>query len=109
MTDLRPTIESALDAFSGLGAVVTPPGGAAVETRAFWLSAVTVDYPTDADQRRAEPRRRLVIPLDGVTQIPRGTTVTVPEYEGAVARTWKVDEAERIDHDHYRLVVVPTT
>ena len=108
MSDRRPTIESALDAFSELGAVVTPPGGTAVETRAFWLSAVTEDYPSGADQRRAEPRRRLVIPLDGVTQLPRGTLVTVPEYRGAVPATWKVDEAERIDHDHYRLVVVPT-
>lgn len=104
--DLRPSIESALGAFA-LDARVVPPDGPAVETRAFWLPPITEDYPTAGDQRRAEPRRRLVIPLDGVSQVPRGTVVTVPEYEGADASDWKVDEADRLDHDHYRLVVVP--
>ncbi len=108
MADLRPTFKSALDAF-GVDAVVTPSGGPAVETKAIWLPAVTEDYPTAADQRRAEPRRRLAIPLDGVSQMPRGTLVTVSKYAGAVATDWKVYECDKVDHDHYRLVVVPTS
>lgn len=105
MDDLRPTFESPLGSF-GLDAVVTPPGGPAVETRAVWLPTTTEDYPTAADQRRAEPRERLALPLDDVPQIPRGTVVTVPKCRGAVATNWKVDEVDRVDDDHYRVVVV---
>jgi hypothetical protein len=104
--DLRPNIESALDAFS-VDAVVTPPGGAAVGTRAIWLPPQTVDHPVGSEMRRAEMRRVLALPLEGLPQVPRGTVVSAPEQEGAAAANWRIEEAERVDFDHYRAVVVP--
>ncbi len=107
-TDLRPTFESALDAF-GLDATVTPPASAPVVTRALWLPHITEDLPGDGTLRRAEARRRLAIELADVPSIPRGTIVSVPEFKGQPSELWKVDEADRVDHDHFRLVVVKTT
>ncbi|KKM71001.1 hypothetical protein LCGC14_1434940 [marine sediment metagenome] len=104
--DLRPPLKAALDAF-GLPATVTPPGGPTVQTTAVWLPPVTVDQPTTSDLRRAEPRRVLALPLAEAPQVPRDTVVSVPEHKGAVAADWKVDEAERIDFDHWRMMVVP--
>ena len=104
--DLRPSIEAALAAFA-LEAVMTPPGGPAVEARAIWLPSTTVEYPTGSEYRRAEMRRVIALTLDGVSLIPRDTIVTAPEYSGAVAVDWKVDESERVDFDHWRVVVVP--
>ena len=106
MADLRPPLALALDAFA-LDAVVTPPSGPAVQTRAIWLPPVTVEYPSGSEFRRAESRRVLALPLEGLPQVPRGTVVTVPESEGAPTADWKIDEAERVDFDHYRAVVVP--
>jgi hypothetical protein len=104
VSDLRPPIGIALDAF-GVDATVTPPGADAVETRAIWLPSTTVE--TGEELRRAEPRRVLALPLEGLPEVPRGTVVTVPEFEGADPSDWKVDAAERIDFDHYRAVVMP--
>lgn len=104
MADLRPSFESALAAF-GLAAVVTLPDGEPVATRAMWLPSDTVNRPAGSDYRRAEVRRVLALPSDDVPQVPRGTVVSVPE--GGGSADWSVDEAERIDFDHHRVVVVP--
>lgn len=104
--DLRPTIESALDAFS-VDAVVTPPGGAAVETRAIWLPPTSVEHPVGSEARRAELRRVIALPLAGLPQVPRGTVVSAPPEEGADPADWRIEDAERVDFDHYRAVVVP--
>lgn len=104
MTDIRPSFEAFLDAF-GVGAVVSPPDCPAVETRAFWIPPSTAEV--GAELRRAEPRRVLALPLDGLPEVPRGTLVTMPEYDGAEPADWKIDSAERVDFDHYRAVVVP--
>jgi hypothetical protein len=106
LSDLRPSIAAALRAF-GLPAVVTPPGGDPVETVAVWLPPRTPEYPTGAEYRRAEPLRVLALPLAGLPQVPRGTVVTVAEYQGGTASDWKTDETDRLDFDHYRAVVVP--
>jgi len=105
--DLRPAIQSALDAF-GLPAVVTPPGGPSVETTAVWLPPVTVDHPIGQDLQRAEPKRVLALPYTpGVTSIPRGTVVVVPEMKDAAPASWKVDEVDRVNPDEWRMTVLP--
>lgn len=107
MSDLRPSYASASNAF-GLDATVTVPSGSPVETVVFWLPPVTEDYPADATQRRAEPRRRLVVSAEDVPQVPRGTVILVPEFEGESAATWTVDASDRLDFDHHRVVVLPS-
>jgi hypothetical protein len=106
VSDLRPSIDAALGAFA-LDAVVTPPDQEAVETVAFWLPPTTIQPPTGSEFRRAELRRVLVLPLVGLPEVPRGTVVAVAEFDGGDVREWKIDEAERLDFDHYRAVVVP--
>lgn len=103
--DLRPPLESAMGAFS-LAAVVTPPDGDPVETEAFWLPPTTVEVPVGAELRRAEERRVLVLPKSDVPQVPRGTIIAIPEYEGAATSEWRVDSMEGVHHDHHRVVVV---
>jgi hypothetical protein len=50
----------------------------------------------------------MAIPVTAdVTSLPLETEIVVPEFLGEPAKTWKVDEAERIDPEHWRLVVVP--
>ena len=78
-----------------------------MRTRAIWLPPVSVEYPTGTEFRRAEARRVLALPLEGLTEVPRGTVVSVAPSEGSVVRDWKIDEAERVDADHYRVIVVP--
>lgn len=104
--DLRPSFEAALDAFS-LPAVVTPPHLPSVTTRAFWLPSTTVEVPAGADLRRAERRRVLALPLADVPQIVRNTVVEMAESEDEAAAEWRVDSVDRMDGDHYRVVVVP--
>jgi len=106
VTDVRPLLTSALDTF-GLDATVTPPGSSAVPTRAFWLPSVTAQGPAGREYQRAEQQRVLVIPIEGLPLMPRGTAVSVPEFEGGVVMDWKVDAADRLDFDHYRAVMVP--
>jgi hypothetical protein len=114
VTDIRPTIDVAMDAFS-LGATVTPPGGPAVEVRAFWLPSRPAEVPNGSEIRRVEPQRVLVLPLVGLLDglavtlpaVPRGTIVSIPEFLGADVADWKVDSAERLDFDHFRAIVVP--
>src|SRR5690349_19175419 len=105
MSDLRPPFVAALDAF-GAAATVTIPDGDPVETRIMWLPPITEDYPTGSDQRRAVPRRRMAIPLADVPRIPRGTIVLAPEVPGADDIRWAVDETDRVDGDHHRVVVM---
>ena len=105
--DLRPPLESALDAFApSEPAVVTVPGEGPVETRAFWLPPTTEDVP-GGDLRRSESHRVLVLPKSTVPQAPRGTIVSIPESEGADASEWRVDSLEHDGHDEHRVIVVP--
>jgi hypothetical protein len=105
VTDTRPSITDALDAF-GVDAVVTPPGGDPVETRAMWLGS-SAEVPPGSDSHRVERRRVLVLPLEGLPAIPRDTVVTLPEYDGADAEDWSIDSVVREDWDSRRVLVVP--
>lgn len=106
MSDLRPPFVAALDAF-GVAATVTVPDGEPVETRVLWQPPITEEYPTGSDHRRATPRRRMAIPLADVPNVPRGTVILAPEVQGDTAVEWSVDETERVDSDHHRVVVIP--
>lgn len=106
MLDSRPPFQSFVDAL-GQAATVTPPGEPSVITSAIWLPPVTVEMPTGSDFRRAESKRVLALPLAGLPDVPRGTVVTTAEFPGVAASDWSVDEAERIDFDHWRVLVIP--
>ena len=109
MVDLRPSLEPALRAFapSELAQVLVPGGGASVPTRAFWLPLTTEPVPSGGELRRSEPRRVIVVPKSTIPKLPRGTIISIPEYEGAVASDFKVDSLEHSGHDEHRAVVVP--
>lgn len=106
MFDLRPPFAAALDAF-GVAATVTLPDGSPVATRVVWQPPITEEYPTGSDHRRATPRRRLALPVVDVPLVPRGTIILAPEVSGDPSSEWSVDETERVDNDHHRVVVVP--
>lgn len=107
MTDLRPSIGTAIAAF-GVTATVTLPAGTPVEVEGFWLPTASPQVPGSGTTRRAEPKRTIVIPVDGLEDgLPRGTTISAPEYDGADASEWTVDSTQRVDFDHWRAVVVP--
>lgn len=78
-----------------------------METRVLWQPPVTEEYPTGSDHRRATPRRRMSIGADDVPNVPRGTIINAAEVRGRAAADWKVDETERVDNDHHRVVVLP--
>ena len=106
MADLRPEIASALRAF-GLDALVTlTPGADAVTTEAFWLPPRTVEVPGGGN-RRVEPQRVLVIPLSEVSEVPRGTEVSIAEVRGGTVLDWRVDAIVHHEVDHVRVMVVP--
>jgi len=104
--DLRPSLDAAFRAF-GLPATVTPPGDSTVSAVALWLPPVTVENPSATEYRRAEARRVLALKISEVPQVPRGTVIVAPEMIGLADATWSVDETERVDPDHWRVMVVP--
>ncbi len=106
MGDCRPPLSAALRAF-GLAATVTVPDGAPVSTTVFWMPPSTEQVPSGTDFRRAEPQRVLVVPLSAVPAIPRETVIAVPLVKDGDILEWSVDGFERLESDHYRLVVVP--
>ena len=107
MVDLRPSIDTALAAF-GVSATVTLPAGLPVEVEAFWLPTASPQVPGRATTQRVEPKRTIVVPVDGLEDgLPRGTNISAPEYDGADASDWTVDSTQRVDFDHWRAVVVP--
>jgi len=105
--DLRPSLDAAFRAFGIDDATVTPPGGPSVTAVVLWLPPVTVENPQAAEYRRAEARRVLALKVSEVPQVPRGTTIVVAEQTGLADATWSVDETERVDPDHWRVMVVP--
>jgi len=86
--------------------IVTPPGGAPVSTSGVWLPPRSLDNLAEGSFQRAEQKRVFCLPLDGLPAVPRGTIVSAPESKGAAVANWRVDEAERVDFDHYRAVVM---
>lgn len=104
--DLRPTLDSALDAF-GVDATVTAPGGSPVATRVIWLPPTTIESPPGSAFRRVESKRVVALPASAVPSTPRGTIVSAPELPGGPVANWRVDEGEKVAADEYRAIVVP--
>ena len=104
--DVRPTFESDQAAF-GIVAVVTVPGGTAVETVAVWLPPITVEVPAGEQFRRVEARHVIALATADVPQLPRGTVVQAALVEGGEVQTWTVDEIGRLYDDHFRATLVP--
>ena len=106
MVDIRPPLDAALAAF-GLPAVVTPRDFSPVETVAFWLPPTAGEVPAAATFQRTERHRLLVLPLEGIVSIPRGTVIEVAEHEGGEIHAWVVDSTLDADVDHHRVLVLP--
>lgn len=105
--DIRPPVRAALDAFGG-PALVKLPGAAGdfVETSAFWLPSLTSTTPVGEEFARTEQKRFLVIPTEAVLEVPRGTIITFPEFEGQPATDWQVEESDKLDFDCHRCTVI---
>ncbi len=78
-----------------------------VTTRVVWLPPVTTELPAGGALQRAEAHRVMGVPKVDVAQVPRGTVIAAAEVPGGAVLNWKVDGFERVDPDHYRVVVVP--
>jgi hypothetical protein len=98
-------LDPAFAAF-GVAATVTPPGGAAIETKGFWITPLQEDMPVGYEFSRREPRRILVLPRPAVGVLPKGSAIAAAEYGGSTVRQWKVDGIDQMDADHVRAIVV---
>ena len=97
----------------GIAVTVTPPNETAIATRAIWLGPLVEDLPTGRDINRREPRRIVALRLDEVTDVPRGTIISVigvpAETIGGVSGNWQIDGIESTERDHHRVIVTPET
>lgn len=100
----------------GVAATVTRPApdDTAIVTRGLWITT-PLDEPRayGTDFQRREARRVLTLPramvgsIAGVPTMPRGTIVVAPDKQGDVTtRRYMVDEIDRTEADHWRVVLV---
>lgn len=93
----------------GVAATVTRPApdNTPVVTTGIWLSP-PLEEPraVGTDFQRREPRKVLALPRNVLSKVPRGTTVVAPEAIGGANKTWRVDGYDRVEGDHYRVIVV---
>lgn len=109
MSDYRVPADAILRAF-GLAITVTPVGGLAVSATGVWTSPLEETMPFGQDYARREPRKVLAIYRTATLDVvPRGSTITAPEYEGGPSCTWRADGLDGLtSHDLIRVVVVRT-
>lgn len=93
----------------GVAATVTRPApdNTPVVTTGIWVNRPLEEerpYGTDFQARR--PRLVMALPRSALSTMPRGTTVVAPEQQGGANKTWKVDELDRTETDHWRVVLV---
>src|SRR4051812_44470006 len=87
----------------GLAITVTRPSpdDDAVQTSGIWLSPAEEPQPYGSDLNRAGPRPVMAIPLTtSLPNVPRGTLIVAPEYDGGPSLRWQVDglvDAKRPD------------
>jgi hypothetical protein len=93
----------------GVPATVIPPDEEPIQTRVVWLTPSTEIVPAGSDARRAEARRTMGIRRDEVPAVPRGTLVDVTEHGQTAPDEWRVDAMEKVEADHFRVVVVPVS
>lgn len=90
----------------GVPVTVTLPLEGAIATRGIWLVPLTEGVPGSADFQRREPKRVMALRRDEVSSVPRGTPIIAPELAGGRNRAWKVDEIDRVEADHVRVLVI---
>lgn len=92
----------------GVPATVTPsPTHDPIETRGIWMTPLADLQPVGLDLQRADARRVMALRRDQVPQVPRGAAIIAPELPGGPLKAWRVDGMERVEADHYRVLVVP--
>ncbi len=93
----------------GVPAVVTRPvpDDTAITTTAIWVPTAPIDesQPFGSGFRRREPRRVLALKRSEFAEVPSGTTIVAPEQLGGATRTWVVDGLDRVEADHWRVIV----
>lgn len=95
-------LDPAFAAF-GVPVTVTPPDGGSVETTGFWVANAFNDIdPVGQDRQRRDPRRILVL---GLTSVLRGSAVLAPPPGGTTRLNWVVDNIDRQDGDHVRVLL----
>lgn len=106
-SDLRPSIDLALEAFGLPATVIRPaPDNAPVETTAIWTVEEGTDLPAGNEMRRRDPRRILTVRrLDFAVPPPRASLIDAPEYLGGPMKRWRVERIDRSEFDAWRLVV----
>jgi hypothetical protein len=78
-----------------------------IETRVLWVTPVTEEAPFAGGRfARREPRRIAALRRDQVATVPVGTAIVAPEKDGDDDMGWRVEGIDRIEADHYRVVVV---
>lgn len=108
MGDARVLMDPILAAF-GLPATVTRPAPdhAPVSTTAVWVSPrLEEQLPAGQDMQRGEPRRVLCLPRSALSKVPKNTRIVAAEESGGPSKTWRVEGPDRVEHDHWRLLVV---
>lgn len=109
MADARVPLDLAFDAF-GLPVTVTRPAPdtSPVATTGVWLAPLLDErLPAGSDLQRREPRRVMAIARTSVlTSMKRNTLVSAPEELGGPDVLWRVDSLDRVEFDHWRVVLV---
>lgn len=104
---LRASVREIQFAVHGVPAIVTIPDGDPVETRIIWLTPVPTGIPDGQTFQREEPKRAMAIRRDDVPAVPMGTIIEVTEHNLESPISWSVDSMDRIEPDHFRVLVVP--
>lgn len=109
MADARVPLALALDAF-GLPVTVTRPAPDAspVTTTGVWLAPLLDEsLPAGTDLQRREPRRVMAVSRTSeLASMKRNSLISAPEELGGTAVLWRVDSLDRVEHDHWRVVLV---
>lgn len=92
----------------GVDATVTVPSGAPIVTRCTWLLSLEESQPVGRDFNRSDPRRLMALPLSlALPTVPRGSVVVAALPGTTTARTWRVENIDRVEAEQVRVIVAP--
>ena len=104
MTDIRPPLGLAMDAFS-VPIVVTLPYENPVTKRGAWVPPTPEAFGDEI--QRVELRRIMAVMKSEVPALPTGTLIDAPEFKDSAIKTWKVDaHALGSDDEHHRVLLL---
>lgn len=109
MADARVPLGLAIDAFGVPVTVTRPdPDTSPVTTTGVWLAPLLDEgLPAGSDLQRREPRRVMAIARTSVlTSMKRNTLISAPEQLDGPTILWRVDSLDRVEFDHWRVVLV---